>query len=228
MQTDLNTQAVILIVDDTPVNIQMLQLILQKEDFKLLTASDGRKGLDLAREHQPDLILLDIMMPVMDGFEVCAQLKRDQRTIDIPVIFLTAKAEAQSITHGFAIGAVDYLTKPFNGSELIARVKTHITLRRSQRRLLDLERKNSVLAMVVTTNHELNQPLAVLNGNIFLLTESFREAGIILNEKQRNYLDKINASAKKMESILVKYRNAMSIRFENYAGNSKMVIFEDE
>jgi len=119
----------ILIVDDTPQNIQVLGTILRDEGYKLHVARNGKQALETAGKALPDLILLDVMMPEMDGFEACERLKADASTRDIPVIFLTAKTEAEDIARGFGLGAVDYVTKPFFSAELLARVRTHLDLR---------------------------------------------------------------------------------------------------
>ncbi|MCY4746264.1 two-component system response regulator [Pelomonas sp. UHG3] len=120
---------VVLVVDDTPENLELMFGLLQ-DDYRVLVANSGERALRLAEgEHPPDLILLDIMMPDMDGYEVCRRLKAGTRTRDIPVIFLTAKSEIEDETHGLALGAVDYLTKPISPPIVLARVRTHLTLK---------------------------------------------------------------------------------------------------
>lgn len=120
----------ILIVDDMPTNIKVLGDAL-KNDFTVLFATGGDKALSIAfSPHPPDLILLDIMMPDMDGYEVCRRLKSDKQTWDIPVIFITSKNEEEHETLGLEIGAVDYIKKPFSLPIARARVKTHLELKR--------------------------------------------------------------------------------------------------
>ncbi|MCP4153372.1 MAG: response regulator [bacterium] len=128
----------ILIVDDVPKNLQVLGAILRKEEYKIAPATSGVQALNMLKEIQPDLILLDVMMPDMDGFEVCAKLKESKATRELPIIFLTAKTETEDIVKGFSIGAMDYVTKPFNSAELLSRVHTHISLKRSRDRERDL------------------------------------------------------------------------------------------
>jgi phosphoserine phosphatase RsbU/P len=119
----------VLVVDDAPANIQVVNSIL-KDIYKVRVATDGAKALVLAKtEPPPDLILLDVIMPGMDGYEVCARLKADPATADIPVIFLTVQAESEDETHGFEVGAVDYIHKPFSPAVVKARVQTHLVLR---------------------------------------------------------------------------------------------------
>ncbi|MDM8522830.1 response regulator [Desulfococcaceae bacterium HSG8] len=125
----------ILIVDDTPENIQLLGMILKKEGYRTTVALDGLQAIKIIDKISPDLILLDVMMPVMDGFDTCRYLKTDDKTKNIPIIFLTAKSDKEDIVRGFEAGAVDYVTKPFQKEELLARVKTHLKLKYSEKAL---------------------------------------------------------------------------------------------
>ncbi|MCG7995220.1 MAG: response regulator [Candidatus Thiodiazotropha taylori] len=118
----------ILIVDDIPDNIQVAMNILKEGRYRFSFATSGEEALSIINNDTFDLVLLDIMMPGLDGFDVCRRLKADEKTKEIPVIFLTAKVDADSISQGFEEGAVDYLTKPFHSSELLARVKNHLEL----------------------------------------------------------------------------------------------------
>ena len=131
-QTAVDT---ILLVDDEPANLQVLMETLGGTECKRLIAKNGETALSIARKVIPELILLDIMMPGMDGFEVCRQLKSDPTTADIPVIFLSALSSTQDKVQGFALGAVDYVTKPFQPEEVIARVTTHLTIHRLNREI---------------------------------------------------------------------------------------------
>jgi len=124
----------VLVVDDSPKNVDLLVNTL-KDDFRLGIARNGPRALDYAQKHHPDLILLDVMMPEMDGFEVCSRLKTVPETKDIPVVFLTAMSETDDKTRGFEIGAVDYITKPFRPSEVKARIRAHLTLKETREKL---------------------------------------------------------------------------------------------
>jgi len=126
----------ILIVDDVPDNIRVLSRMLAEDGHHLSAATGGRQAMELVEICMPDLILLDIMMPEMDGYEVCAALKADPLLSDIPVIFITALADAEDETRGLSLGAVDYITKPFKEAIVRLRVRTHLELKR-QRDLLD-------------------------------------------------------------------------------------------
>lgn len=119
----------ILTVDDTPANIRLLTHYLEKQGYRVITAEDGFEGFKAAIQYHPDLVLLDVMMPGTDGYEVCELLKAEEETKDIPIVFLTAKADVEDRLHGFELGAVDYITKPFNLVEISTRVKTHLRLK---------------------------------------------------------------------------------------------------
>lgn len=119
----------ILIVDDNPQNLQVLGNLLTENGFKIGFACNGSQVLDFIKNKLPDLILLDVMMPGMNGYEVCEKLKADKRYRHIPIIFLTAKTETENIVKGFQVGGVDYIAKPFITEELLARVKTHIQIK---------------------------------------------------------------------------------------------------
>lgn len=125
----------ILVVDDTPANIQTLVAILKAKGYQISVATNGKQALDIADRVKPDLILLDVMMPEMDGFETCRRLKAVEQSRQIPVIFLTARTETADIVQGFELGAVDYVAKPFNAHELLARVNTHLTIDELRRNL---------------------------------------------------------------------------------------------
>ncbi|MCY7307752.1 MAG: diguanylate cyclase, partial [Rhodoferax sp.] len=118
----------LLLVDDQPINNQLLDRIFSP-DYRVLMVTSGAKALELCRDDPPDLVLLDVVMPEMDGYEVCRHLKSDEATRNIPVIFVTAHNDATQETHGFEVGAVDFIAKPFNPATVRARVKTHITLK---------------------------------------------------------------------------------------------------
>jgi len=119
----------ILIVDDVPKNIQLLAQILQQEGFQLGFANNGRKALEVLESQPCDLVLLDVMMPVLNGFDTCREIRRIERFRDLPVIFTTALNDSESIVKGFAAGGTDYVSKPINSAELLARVRAHLDLK---------------------------------------------------------------------------------------------------
>jgi len=118
----------ILVVDDTPIQLKIIISIMQSHGLSVSVANNGQEALNMVEERRPDLVLLDIVMPDMDGFEVCYTLKRDPKYASIPVLFLTAQADDENIMTAFQSGAADYVTKPVNPPELLARVHTHLEL----------------------------------------------------------------------------------------------------
>jgi len=123
----------ILIVDDTPVNVELLDYILRAEGFRTCSASDGHMALEVGREERPDLVLLDVMMPGENGFETCARLKSDPLTADIPVIFVSAMNDVKSKVTGLRSGGVDYISKPVDGEEVLARIRVHLRIQENNR-----------------------------------------------------------------------------------------------
>ncbi len=128
-------EAKVLIIDDEPKNIQVLASILWEEGYQIEFTTNGSEAVNWATEDKFDLILLDIMMPELDGYQVCERIKQNNKSAGIPIIFLTARTDQESIVNGFKAGAIDYITKPFKKDELLARVNTHIKLQRSTRKI---------------------------------------------------------------------------------------------
>jgi PAS domain S-box-containing protein len=135
-------QEVILLVDDNPTNLEVLYKTLESKDYRLLVAKDGAAALDIIRNVHPTLVLLDVMMPEMDGFEVCKIIKADPDTADVAVVFLSALGDIESKVKGFQAGGVDYVSKPFQADEVVMRVATHVKVKRLER---ELSRKNQLL-----------------------------------------------------------------------------------
>ncbi len=162
------TFPLILVVDDEGVNRLLLESILKKTGFRTVSSSSGKGCLEAAKIHSPNLILLDIMMPDMDGFSTCRQLKSQSETKDIPVIFLSALKDAEQKTKGFASGGVDYVSKPFDATELVARVRLHLTLRSQEIKLRQYADK--LENMVEERTSELNEAKQKLQQNYDIQT----------------------------------------------------------
>jgi two-component system sensor histidine kinase/response regulator len=159
----------ILVVDDITKNLQVVGTVLRKEGYEVMPATSGTEALKCVRVQLPDLILLDLMMPDMDGLEVCRRLKEDLATRQIPVVFLTASNEMEHLVQGFEVGAVDYVTKPFNPPELLARVRTHLELKHARQRLREMnEEKNEFMGIAA---HDLRSPLNAVKGYTEMLLE---------------------------------------------------------
>ncbi len=166
----MDTKFKILIVDDVIDNIQVAMNILKEDGYDFSYAKSGHDALVLARKNHFDLILLDVMMPGIDGYEVAKELKEDPRLMDIPIIFVTAKADIDSLAKGFQVGGVDYITKPFHAAELLARTKTHLQLYRAKK---VLEENN--LTLEIKFKKETERILSEMEENqkemIFMLSE---------------------------------------------------------
>ncbi len=189
-------QAKILIADDSPANLQLLSRILIENGYSVREASDGAAALRLARSESPDLIMLDVMMPLLDGFETCRFLKSGEDTRDIPVVFMTSLAETSDKIKGFRMGAADYITKPFQVEEILARVKTLLALHAMRRRLesrnTQLERANEELAGV---NSALSREIAERKLAEDALIQ-YRERLEVLVKERTQELGRANASLK--------------------------------
>ncbi len=162
---------VILIVDDVPTNLSVLMQLLVAAGHKVLVATDGESAVQQAEYALPDMILLDVMMPGIDGFETCRRLKASQITHEIPIIFMTALSDTVDKVYGFQLGAVDYVTKPLQHEEVIARVNTHLTMYRQKQEIERLRQQEHTHyeklsqikdQMLHTASHDLKNPLAVI------------------------------------------------------------------
>jgi signal transduction histidine kinase len=131
----------------------------------------------------------------------------------------------QDIVKGFEAGAADYVVRPFNRVELLARLKTHIELKRTLDKVVDLEKKNLALAMAATANHEINQPLTVISGNLYLLKESIAKNGI--SDAQSNFLSKMDAAISRIKELLARYRHAASMKYKPYSGNEVVIDYTE-
>ncbi len=193
----------ILIVDDQPQNIQLIGTLLRPY-YQLSVTDNGHKAISIAKSKLPDLILLDVMMPEISGYEVCEELKKDPATKDIPIIFLTAKHESEDIVKGFKLGAVDYIIKPFNKDEILVRISTHLRLKASEKMLIQ---KNEELKMLNSQKdkffsiiaHDLRGPLSGLVGLSEILCNELPK---LPQEEAMDLLSSIRESADKLSKLL--------------------------
>lgn len=166
---DSNNNPEVLVVDDSPLNLKFLFSALRRSNFKVLVAENGKLALELAEQHQPDLILLDVMMPGIDGFETCRRLKQNSRTQQIPVVFMTALSDTIDKVKGFEVGAADYLTKPVDIPEVIARIRTQLKVHTLQK---DLREQNARLEEENEKRRRVQDALRESRGRYRLLAEN--------------------------------------------------------
>lgn len=192
-----NKKPLILIVDDTPQNIQVLSKILYDTGYNISTSESGTHALQSISLQIPDLILLDVQMPGMNGFEVCQLLKANPDFKEIPVIFLTASSEPENILYGFKVGAVDYITKPFNIGELTVRVATHIELKTTKDKLIELNATKDKFFSIIA--HDLINPSHQLLGLSDMLKKNIKRFDMT---KIEQYADNINIAAEQNYLLL--------------------------
>ncbi len=167
----------VLIVDDNPNNVKIIALTLRPLNYKLVIATNGKSAIEMVEKTKPDLILLDVMMPGMDGYETCKILKSKEENSNLPIIFLTALNDKENTVKGFEAGGVDYVTKPFNKDELISRVKTHLELKLTQdelnstmQHLADLNSLKDKMFSVI--GHDLRSPLSSVKMTLEFLSQT--------------------------------------------------------
>ncbi len=227
----------ILIVDDNKRNIQVLATSLSIAQYEIEYASSGKEALCWLENEDFDLIMLDVMMPEMDGFTVCSKIKAMPLKAAIPIIFITANNDVESVTKGFNLGGVDYITKPFNESELLARVKTHIDLKRYKDNLEELVElrtnqlreaykelevldiaKGEFLSML---SHEIRTPLNGILGILYLMKSNAEPEDI------SGYINLLDLSAKRLEEFSFKALLVTQLRSKRYPIIKKKIQLED-
>lgn len=192
-------QHLVYVIDDNPMNLLLTSKILESYGCETKTADSGAMALLLIREQKPDLILLDINMPNMDGYEVCRRIKTKKAWSDIPVIFLTANTQTENLVEGFEVGGVDYITKPFKREELWVRVNTHLELSESRKTILEMNRSRDHLYSIIA--HDIRSPLsgilqtleAIDQGYIGLKDEELKEIIKLLKERTKETSTLLNS-----------------------------------
>ncbi|MBT8386450.1 MAG: response regulator [Ignavibacteria bacterium] len=216
----------ILVIDDLPENVFMLQDRLENEGYEIITAYDGKSGIEKAKNELPDLILLDVMMPDITGIEVCKTLVVDKKTSGIPIILVTAKSDAEDTKEGLEAGAFDYIKKPINRIDLVARVMSALKLSDANKLVLEAEKKNTFVATVVTANHKIKQPLTLLSLSSAAIK---RELGKdeISREALLGRLKYIETAIKEITNVLDKLNSIKDPVIADYTNSVKMINVEE-
>ena len=240
-ETDIDISgAKILIVDDKKENLELLTEILEAQGYDIAFAQDGLKALEIATLFLPDLILLDVMMPGINGFETCQRMKLITDLRDIPIIFVTAKADISDIVEGFKLGAIDYVTKPIRHEEIVVRVATHIKLRRlftirddligqlrdknielkelataKDKKLEEIEKMSHLGELVGELTHELGTPLGIINTAVTTVIEKSSEL--------ENDVKQLKLSKSALEKYLLLSRESFDISLSNVRYANQLV-----
>jgi DNA-binding response OmpR family regulator len=217
----------ILVVDDLPENVFMLQDRLEHEGYEVITAYDGLTGIEKTRNELPDLILLDVMMPGITGFEVCKTLANDMKTKNIPIILVTAKIGAEDTKEGLEAGAFDYIKKPFNRIELLARVNSALKLSDAQKMLIKAEKQSVFAATVVTANHKIKQPLTLMNLSAAAIKRELAKEEISIESitKRLNYIE---LAIKEINDVLNNMNTIKDPTMAEYTENIKMIKVDED
>ncbi len=217
----------ILVIDDLPENVFLLKDRLEHEGYEVLTADCGNSGIEIATEEIPDLILLDVMMPDINGFEVCKTLVNDSRTSGIPILLVTAKTDAEDTKEGLDAGAFDYIKKPINKIELIARVKSALKLSDANKLLVEVEKRNTFFATVVTANHRIKQPLTILSLSSAAIKRELKKDNIS-KDTLLGKIKYIDTAINEITDVLDQLNTIKEPVLSDYTKNVKMIKVEKE
>jgi len=217
----------ILVIDDLPDNVFLLRDRLEHEGYEVLSAYDGKSGIEKAITEIPDLILLDVMMPDINGFDVCKTLVNDSRTSAIPIILVTARTDVEDTKEGLDAGAYGYIKKPFNKVELLARVKSALKLSEANKQLVEVEKRNTFYATVVTANHKIKQPLTLLSLSSAAIKRELNKDEIS-KDTLLGKLKYIDIAIKEITDVLDQLNTIKEPVLSDYTKNIKMIKVENE
>ena len=210
----------ILIVDDDPNVALLMRLTLSRDGgFDLQTASNGEEAIEKVHVYHPDLMLLDLMMPGIDGMEVCRRIKADDKVSGISIIMVTARREPGDIIKGMDLGADDYITKPFNPEELLARVRVHLRIRSLEQQAVAHRELEVALKMAITMQHEINNPLTGIMGN----AEILKDWRSLPPDEVDKGVDVINESVRRIRDIVHQMSSVTRVVSAPYLGGREMI-----
>lgn len=214
-------KATVLVVDDDQTSLKIITRLLETAGHQVITAKDGKEALTSLGEPLPDLIVSDWMMPEMSGLQLCREVKGNDKTSGVYFILLTAKSETQSIIQGLDEGADEYLIKPFDHKELVARVRTGLRIRALQKELVESERLAAAAQMAVTLGHKLNNLLQSISGFAQLALKTPSD-----NETTMTALNQIEKAAQRMSMLIRQLQQIRSTPTKSYIGGTKMLDFD--
>lgn len=218
----MNKDFKILVVEDDAVHRAVLENILSDEGYSVVTADNGQEGLDMVAKEVPDLVITDIRMPIKDGYTVCRELRDNPKTKFVPVVILTANHDPDDLVYGFEQGAYDYILKPFENQELMARVNSAVKFKALRDELIAEKQKTVLLELAGGAAHELNQPLTIIKTTAYLLKNKVNGDKFDKDEFIR-YFEKIDKSIERMSSIIGNMKNLEDYQTKNYAMGQKII-----
>ncbi len=220
-KTQLKTNDTILVVDDCSINNRVVTSLLRKGGYLVLTANNGQECIKISEEQHPDLILLDINMPVMNGIEACNILKMNQKTNDIPIIFVTASMDNETLNTAFEAGGTDYVRKPVNKIELLARIKSSLSEKKYNQVLLEKEKLSVLLEMAGAICHEINQPLQTIY--MYFDSLSDNHAGISTESRLYKDIEKVKKQIYRISEITKKVSLINKYESQPYARGTRII-----
>ncbi len=212
----------ILLVDDNNDTLWLMKRALQKDEYSILLAKSGIEAITITEEERPDLILLDVMMPKLNGFETCEKILSEEKNKNIPIIMVTAKSDIEDLTRGLEAGAMDYIRKPFHNLELSARVKSALKLKKTTDDLVREKQKTAIMEMAAAVAHNLNQPLSGIMLNIQYI-QSLMTQQNIKSETISERLDTLISIVERMSGMIKKISRITNYYTMPYVKDIKIV-----
>ncbi|MDD3044085.1 MAG: response regulator [Candidatus Delongbacteria bacterium] len=215
------SKVLIMIVDDEPLNLRIIDSMLTMDNYRTLMLKDPADAEETAVLNQPDLILLDVSMPGISGFDICKRLKSNSMTSKIPVIFLSGQNSSEYVIKGLESGAQDYIAKPFSAPELLARVRTQIELKIMVEKMIEAEQIKALHAAMVSQNHNLNQLTTSILGQAEILELLIKKENV--TSKFTESILEIEKAALGIDKIIKKFTKLSRIKYEKYSEKTDML-----